>query len=55
MEFYIATPSGSGQEFKDKESFLHEISLMIDDCIANGGTQFDIAVEADACCFSGEN
>ena len=51
MNFYIGADSGSGQEFNNKEDFLHELSLMIDDCEANGGEQFDVTVDADASCF----
>lgn len=51
MNFYIGSDSGSGQEFNSKEAFLHELALMIDDCEANGGTQFDVTVDADASCF----
>jgi hypothetical protein len=51
MKFYIGSDSGSGQEFTSKEAFLHELALMIDDCEANGGTQFDVTVDADASCF----
>lgn len=51
ISYYIGTPSSSGMKFDSKEAFLHEISNMIDNCIANGGTQFDIMVEADAKCF----
>ena len=51
MKFYIGADSGSGQEFNNKEDFLKELSLMIDDCEANGGTQFDVTVDADASCF----
>ena len=51
MKFYIGADSGSGQEFNNKEAFLRELSLMIDDCEANGGTQFDVTVDADASCF----
>lgn len=51
MKFYIGSDSGSGQEFNNKEDFLREPSLMIDDCEANCGSQFDITVDADASCF----
>lgn len=51
MTFYIGASSGSGQEFSTKAGFLHELSLMIDDCKASGGTRFDITVDADASCF----
>ena len=53
MEFIIYTmnDSGSGMEYYSKEKFLKEMSLMIDDCIANGGTYFSVQVDADASCF----
>lgn len=51
MKFYINTENGSGQKFSSKEAFLKEMSLMIDDCITNGGTVFEISVAADASCF----
>ena len=51
MKFYIGSDTGSGQEFNNKEAFIKELSLMIDDCEANGGTQFDVTVDADASCF----
>lgn len=54
MKFYIGTDTGSGQEFNNKEDFLKELSSMINDCEANGGTQFDVTVDADASCFSCE-
>ena len=43
--------NGSGMSYKTKKEFLHEISLMIDDCIKNGGTFFDVQVDSDASCF----
>ena len=43
--------NGSGMSYKTKEEFLNEISLMIDDCIKNGGTFFDVQVDSDASCF----
>ena len=43
--------NGSGMNYKTKEEFLNEISLMIDDCIKNGGTFFDVQVDSDASCF----
>lgn len=54
MDFYIATmnDNGSGMEYTTKEDFLKEISLMIDDCITNGGTYFEIQVDSDASCFN---
>lgn len=56
MEFYISTTidNGSGLKYRDKKSFLEEISRMIDDCEANGGTHFDIEVDTDASCFAGD-
>ena len=43
--------NGSGMCYGTKEEFLQEVSRMIDDCIANGGTFFDIQVDSDASCF----
>ena len=43
--------NGSGMTYKTKEEFLKEIGLMIDDCINNGGTYFDIQVDSDVSCF----
>ena len=42
MEFTIETleDNGSGMTFRSKEEFLNELSMEIDDCIANGGTFF---------------
>ena len=56
MKFWISDTftNGSGQKFTDKEAFLRELSLMIDDCEANGGTHFDVEVDTDASCFAGE-
>lgn len=53
INFTIETlnDNGSGMEYPSKEAFLKEISLMIDDCIANGGTFFDVQVDSDASCF----
>ena len=53
INFTIETlnDNGSGMEYTSKEAFLKEISLMIDDCIANGGTFFNIQVDSDASCF----
>lgn len=53
MKFTIETlnDNGSGMEYFTKEDFLKEVGLMIDDCIANGGTFFDIQVDSDASCF----
>ena len=53
MNFTIETlnDNGSGMRYNSKEEFLKELSLMIDDCIANGGTFFDVQVDSDASCF----
>lgn len=51
MKFYIGVENSSGQEFNSKEDFLRELSLMIDDCEANGGKQFDVTVDSDESCF----
>lgn len=51
MKFFIATENGSGLEYFNKEDFLAELGRMIDDCEANGGTQFDVEVYPDAECF----
>ena len=44
--------NGSGCTYYTKEKFLEEISTMIDDCIANGGTYFDVEITTDASCYS---
>lgn len=53
MKFYIQTinDNGSGMKYNTKEECLKEIGLMIDDCIANGGTFISFDVDADASCF----
>lgn len=53
MKFYIETTNdnGSGMVYNTKEDFLNEISLMIDDCVANGGTYFDAQIDSDESCF----
>lgn len=54
MEFHINTinDNGSGMHYDTKESFLAEISRMIDDCATNGGTFFDVQVYTNASCFT---
>lgn len=53
INFTIETlnDNGSGMEYTSKEAFMNEISLMINDCIANGGTFFDVQVDSDVSCF----
>lgn len=53
MKFSIETlnDNGSGMSYTTKEQFLAEVAAMIDDCVANGGTFFDIQVDSDASCF----
>ena len=50
MKFTITTmnDNGSGMEFSKKEDFLREITMMVADCIENGGTFFDV-IEIDSC------
>lgn len=53
INFTIETlnDNGFGMEYTSKEAFMKEISLMVDDCIANGGTFFDVQIDSDASCF----
>lgn len=51
MDYYISDDCGSGMEFIDKKAFMREISYMIDDCVANGGTEFSARIDADASCY----
>ena len=53
MKYDIITinDNGSGMEYFNKEDFIKEIVLMIDDCIKNCGTCFCVEVTADASCF----
>ena len=57
MKFTIETlnDNGSGMKYFTKEEFLNEISLMVDDCIANGGTFFDVQIDSDVSCFYNDN
>lgn len=55
MKFYINENfDGSVQEFSTKAGFIHVLASMIDDCLANGGTIFNITVDTDATCFNTE-
>lgn len=45
-----AWDNGSGCAYYTKGKFLEEISAMIDSCIANGGSYFDVEVMTDASC-----
>lgn len=56
MKFGIYTmiDNGSGMEYSTKEEFLNELSLMIDDCEANGGTHFNVEVHTNKSCFLDE-
>lgn len=53
MEFsvYTMNDNGSGMVYHNKEEFLKEVALMIDDCVDNGGTFFSVQVNADSSCF----
>lgn len=42
----------SGCAYYTKEKFLEEISAMIDNCIANRGSHFDVEITTDASCYS---
>ena len=48
---YTLLDNGSGIECSSKEEFLEELSRMIDDCEANGGTYFHVEVDTDKSCF----
>ena len=56
MKFGIYTmiDNGSGMKYSTKEEFLSELSRMIDDCEANGGTHFDVEVLTNKSCFLDE-
>lgn len=56
MEFsvYTMNDNGSGMVYHNKEEFLKEVALMIDDCVDNGGTFFSVQVNADSSCFHQE-
>ena len=51
MKFTIETlnDNGSGMKYYTKEEFLKEISLMIDECISNGGKFFDAKIDVFYC------
>ena len=53
MKFTIETlnDNGSGMLYISKDDFLREIVKEIDDCIANGGSWFDVQVDSDASVF----
>lgn len=38
-------------KYVTKKEFLKEISLIIDNCISNGGTFFDAQIDSDVSCF----
>lgn len=44
---YLMSRTSVTLNFKDKESFLEEMSLIIDDCLANGSTKINVVVEAN--------
>lgn len=54
MKFYINSLNGSGMEYETMEEFLTELESEIRDCKDNGGTEFSVFVEADACRFMSE-
>lgn len=51
FSIFTTNDNGSGMYYSSKENFLKELSLMIDDCIANGGNYFSVEVDTDASCF----
>jgi len=55
FNIYTLNDNGSGMKYSNKEDFMKEIGLMVDDCTANGGTQFTIHIDADASCFYKDN
>ena len=52
LSIYTMNDNGSGMQYQTKEEFLRELSLMIDDCITNGGTFFSVEVDTNASCFT---
>lgn len=52
MNFFIKTLNGSEMSYDSKEDFLKELSLMVDECMENGGTFMEVSVDADASCFA---
>lgn len=55
FSIYTLNDNGSGMEYNKKEDFLKEIGLMIDNCIANGGTYFSASIDTDVSCFYNED
>ena len=57
MRFMITTlnDNGSGMKYFSKEDFMKELSMEIDDCIANGGTFFSVEVNSDVSVFMKES
>lgn len=37
--------------FNSKEEFLQNLSVLIDNCIANNGSYFEIMIDSDTNCF----
>lgn len=55
FSIYTMNDNGSGMRYSSKEEFLKELSLMIDDCIANGGSFFSAEIDSNASCFTHDN
>lgn len=55
FNIYTLNDNGSGMKYTNKEDFMKEISLMIDDCIRNGGTYFIADIVSDKSCFHQDN
>ena len=54
FRIYTLNDNGSGMKYHTKDEFLKEVSMMIDDCVTNGGTFFDIQVDSYGSCFLAE-
>lgn len=48
MIFYINNQNGTGYRYPNKESFLDDLSALIDELTKEGATYFDMNFESDA-------
>lgn len=48
MIFYINNQNGTGYRYPNKESFLDDLSALIDELTKEGATYFDMSFETDA-------
>lgn len=54
MDFDINTSIDNGNisiTFKSKEEFLQTLSALIDNCIVNNGSYFEVMIDSDINCF----